>query len=442
MISILLVGACAIFGLVGWAFRPSWVIYAIVALRLIVPAPAVPSVMSGALGASTSAHPATFIAAGAVVALALDSLLGTQKGTRSNSRIVHFAVALIIFVAGIGLVTTALAAPGVALILFAADFIQPALVGWLVLGALKRGGLSLGRLARYLVLLVFAEAILMLAQLSLGQPLVWENARLVYQTWFVAGSIVSRPYGTLDSPIEAAIIMVVGIALLPFVRSTVLRFAALFVLTAAAVATQSRFPFALLVFVLVYFAFTQSRTIAQFALAAIGVGGVAVAVAVTWGGSLFARFDAGADSSAAGRGAAWQFVLDNWERYSLAGGGFRVGSSTKGVTLATSLENAYVMLAFDIGFLAALLYLLAQLVLAAQGVRSSAAHRHFGVAASAMIAGGFAFSAFTNPSAYATILWVLLGACVWQPRLPDRTIDTRLPVLENEVEVSQRVEAR
>ncbi|MDN4472018.1 O-antigen ligase family protein [Demequina zhanjiangensis] len=358
-------------------------------------------------------HPANLMLVGAAFAL----LFRPSGSLLLVARIAPILALALSVIGGIGFVTTVMLAGASEILAYVTTFILTLVLGALVAGGHATGRLELGYLARLWIAIAVAEAALIGAQAVASRALVWESARLRNQSWFVT-SHVDRPFGTFDSPIEAAAILAMALPLIPVIERSWVRYFSLAAILSGIFLTQSRSVAGISLVAVAYLAFIGLRSVAaRVSVLVVSIISVLYLATSTTAG-LVSRFEAGADDSLAVRGEAWQYFVENWQEYLVVGAGYRLGSGTKGVTLESSLENAYISLAFDIGVASVALLLVVQAYILWRPLIVPSLHRHFAVSSVAGIASGMAFSAFANPSAFGPFLWAAIGASFMGCLLP------------------------
>lgn len=379
---------------------------AAIVLRVLIPPAATASLLGEAFGSSGLLHPSNVIVAVVTVTACISRRDFLPRGFGRHGGLI---ICLTLLIVGATFVTAFQGA--VAQIpALVANFIVPILYLVLALGALRAGDMRFEWLTHSLIAIMAVESVLILLQSATQNVLVWERELIRYQTWFVSTTI-TRPFGTFDNPIEAAAILASSVCLLVYVRNIAFQVALLALMSSAVILTQSRFPSILLIVAVLFVLATSRRSIGEFFVMSLFITAAVVMVLSTSASGLVERFAPGADSSLETRSIAWDYIVQNISSVLLSGGGYRVGSATKGIWLESSLESSYAILLFDLGAPLAIAYLLIQCHVALAGMRTLS--RGYSFAAFVAIGCAFAFSGFANPTSFGPIIWTYLGVGLW-----------------------------
>lgn len=255
-------------------------------------------------------------------------------------------------------------------------------------------------LLRLFISVMIAEAFLVILQWAVQASIPWS---LVHEF-----PVLTRPLGTFDSPLDLALACAIAIPLMTNIRTPAFRYGGGLLLLAATVLSESRTPTAIAAAGFLYLiirSFASGRAvIAVTSVAAIGIY-LALTFPVLSG--LVERITGDDGNSLAARSVATEYILSHLSEVLWVGNGWGSSYALKGSELATSLENGYAILAFDLGALAVAALFLTQLrvALGRGAVESS---WFAGIAA---ISGGFIYSGITTMSAISLITWTVLAFC-------------------------------
>jgi len=386
--------------------QPGFALAGVLMLRLLVPAVAANTFTGLPVTSPIGFHPATWLTLTLFVVMAV-----TAPRPLVLAVIKHRYVALIcvVFIVGAGLTSVIAGSGGTRLLID--QIAAPVLIAFMIL-AVGRGARDRQLLQGTIVLAAVVQSIISFAQLATGSVLFFEDAYLrIY--WFDPERN-TRWMGTTDSPLLLSLLLTVAGALVLGYRSSILRFALLFLFTASSLVTQSRTGTGFMI-VLLLVAIFLTRMSLLSRIASVVAATVAVIVVSSSGlaGGLTGRLEDDTGSSAA-RLSAFQFGLSEMQHYIFSGSG--LGSSfdiARDAGLQTSLESSFLMYALDVGLILATLYFGMQLVLL---LRYGLVSAEWAVLASLIClvslngSSALAFGNFTGMLSWATLALVMVGA--------------------------------
>lgn len=220
--------------------------------------------------------------------------------------------------------------------------------------------------------------------------------------WF--STDLSRAIGLADSPVSLGMILVAAIPLLATFRRPSVRLSISIVFLLAAIATQSRVSVAMVAIGVFYVMFAGRFTVGRV----VSLGAFVLAALVIMNGSLvnglFARIQDD-NNSAALRTEALEYFGGIWESVIISGFGAGTGVSlrTEGI-LESSLENGYLIYAYEFGIFFAVALLTVQVVL----ILRRPIRRNFGpgtFAASLVVINVFSFSSIGASGTMSFVMW-------------------------------------
>lgn len=318
------------------ARRPSVLVITILAVWIAIPS------VGGVDVLGSPVHPAAWLTfAATLVVIARDGKLVLEVIARNPliftilAVVNVFSILLTQFGPGAGATFSYLVTYGAGSLLFLL-----VRVGWIMNPQSSRN-IALG-----VVWLSVISSGLALIQFWTGDVIFWGVSRLQFY-WFNPERF--RPVGTLDSPLDLALLLVIALPLCAQIHRAFWRFAAAAAIIGGILATQSR---SAVIFALLGAAYlvlksdmrTGARIMSITTTIAAGIFILLVPNPLTV--AVQNRFEASAESSQARSKALDIFV----QALSQAGGGFGSSSWFRDMGLtATSLENGYLMFAFDFG---------------------------------------------------------------------------------------------
>lgn len=265
------------------------------------------------------------------------------------------------------------------------------------------------RLVRGTLVFAIIETGLAIAQAATSNVLLFAAERAQFY-WFNTTGMTSRATGTLDSPLDLAFFLVVCIPLTAQIKRPPLRFLLALFFVAGVALTQSRVGAGLAVAGLLYLVLRSGMTIVARLLITGTIGTVMtylifVPNALTAG--LFDRFESATGSTLA-RSLASDLFFDRIWSQPVSGTGF--GSSgifRETGLLQTSLENAYLMVTWDFGVLAAVALGVVFVVAFIRGVFGRAARGTIAAFAFGLVAAGSYSGLATQSAALVVFLFVV-----------------------------------
>lgn len=379
--------------------RPVVVLSAVVALRLLVPSTA-GGLLLGNWEGNAALHPATVL----LVVYCVFGLRGQwssvvaevapRRGWYTGLVVVAFLLVVQAVVGSgpaslLGL-TNAVLAP--MLLCFVARTSEQAVPG------------TLRRLAVAFLGVMLVVAAVVIVQVVLRSDLPWG----LVSGQGTSGIAQFRPRGTLDSPLDLAFAAAVAIPLTSFIHRAPLRLVVALMLLSTVVLTASRAPTAVAVVGTVWVIARSTRSFAAVLTIVIS-GGAAVFMVLRTSllSGLVERVTGDDGSSSSARGAAAQYIVEHIWDHTLIGGGWGAAWQLKGEVLRTSLENSFAILAFDLGLVPVVVFVLVLLRPALDGSAPVGAR----LAVAAGLALGFCYSGFATMSAASTVLWLALALC-------------------------------
>jgi hypothetical protein len=297
-------------------------------------------------------------------------------------------------------ITDAILAPMVFLLLFRSSKSERSR------GAVLLVALALGAL----------ESVLAVIQYAIKDPIVYAGD--LERLWWFSLPEFTRGQGTLDSPLDLSLWLVVCVALLTFVQSSTIRYALSLLYFAGVLASGSRFGL-IVGGAALLFALGSGRRSLAGRLVVIAIGGAVGVLTVfsSFGLGVQERF-ADDDYSTASRLDAYNYLSGASVRI-LSGRGYGSSYSLKSSgVLASSLENAYAMFVYDFGWVLGVLLIVSQSWLLLDGLRrgprgSSLSPRLAGLVAILVC---FSYSSFETASAAGLVLWFAIGFATELPR--------------------------
>ena len=400
-----LVVVAGISALLGFALsaRLCWLVLCALLLRTLIPQVAVPAIMGGDYFGNT--HPSNFVVLGGLFGALT---IGRHAGGFTSRRVFPFALAIVLLTT-LAVVVTGIDGSLSDIVKLLANISLPLICGLIVAVAVQEDPRAARELGLGIVGIFIIQCALIYLQQFTGQDILWEAQRLAHTDFM---GQVDRPWGTFDSGLEAGALLAGVIPLLTIIRTDWLRIVLLLGFVGAELLTLSRIPALVGGVAVLYVLFSSGRsTSVKSGTGTKFMTGVAVVIGlfVVWtnfGSGLAARFGLldGEDESVDKHAAALDYALSNWAQYSVAGGGYRTGSATKGVILETSLENAYFILLFDFGLVFVTGYVLVQALSIIRGLRLGPVERHFAFSGMLLAVMALTSSGFANPSTWAPLM--------------------------------------
>jgi hypothetical protein len=248
--------------------------------------------------------------------------------------------------------------------------------------------------------------------LSIGQVLageVWPYTRYreMYQADFKQGAV--RTSGTTDHPLVLSLLLATSLPLVVAVRRVLLTYLLAVLIVVGLLQSGSRAG--LVLAVLGFSAAVLMSGKPQPRLLALYVATAASGAALflgSLGRNVAERFvyDSGSTSD---RADAYEYLVAHLGEYLFFGGGYGSSFALKNTrVIPSSFENAYVMLAVDVGLIAALTFLVVQLSVLRRGWRLGVPRYVLWSAVTAMVTSA-TFSSFAVTSASMVLVWAPLA---------------------------------
>lgn len=264
-------------------------------------------------------------------------------------------------------------------------------------------------LAIYLVTLGVLQSFLSLLQWSLGQTFFYSSQMAAYP-WFASND---RQLGTLDHPLTMSLLLSLCIPLTANVKRITLQVPAVVFLLIGILLSQSRTGLALAIVGLLGLVL---RKRASTGTRVAGISVIGIGFFIFFQSSLaegvYLRIEDDNGSSHA-RSLAIRFFFEDLDQYLFGGGG--IGSSYATASsggLATSLESAFLMYAFDLGLILTVVYFGLQAVLAFRRKAGQEALPGTKTAAFFALLIVQTYSSVATDSAAGVLVWVAVGLAV------------------------------
>ena len=374
--------------------RPTLVLAIVLILRLLIPSQA-GWVLIGNWQGYAALHPATLL----LIVWAAFALLSNAPGVAREWR-AHWAIHSLLALCVTLAVVMAVTLTGPTALFGLTNSLLSSILYFFCLRVVQGSDAdAVPIIVRVFVLTMVVESILVIVQWLAGSNLPWAA---------VAGiQPGSRPVGTFDSPLDLGLAAAIAIPLLVTVRSPLPRYVALVLLLAAVVLSESRTPTIMAVVATIIILVLAIRSLRSLITMVIVVGvGIVAFINLPVLDGLVERFSGDDGSSSAARSVATEYILENIGSVVVFGNGWGSSYAMKGTVLETSLENGYAILAFDLGGLAVIALLAAQLLIwfSRRGMPGA------WLAAFFAVLGGFTYSGITTMSAISMVIWAVLAA--------------------------------
>jgi len=379
--------------------RPVVVLSAVVALRLLVPSTA-GGLLLGNWEGNAALHPATVL----LVVYCVFGLRGQWNSVVAEVAPRRGWYAGLVVVAFL-LVVQAVAGSGPTSLLGLANAVlAPMLLCFVARTSEQAVPGTLRRLAVVFLGVMLVVAAVVVVQVVLRSDLPWG----LLGGPGTSGIAQFRPRGTLDSPLDLGFAAAVAIPLTSFIHRAPLRLVVALMLLSTVVLTASRAPTAVAVVATVWVIARSTRSfVAVLTIVLSGCAAVFVVLRTSMLSGLVERVTGDDGSSSSARGAAAQYVVEHIWDHTFIGGGWGAAWLLKGEVLRTSLENSFAILAFDLGLVPVVVFVLVLLRPALDG--SAPVGARLAVVAGVVL--GFCYSGFATMSAASTVLWLALALC-------------------------------
>jgi hypothetical protein len=261
------------------------------------------------------------------------------------------------------------------------------------------------RLRRCVLAVAGLELLLGVAQMLTREPIVWATERLSY--WWYDPDDFTRAFGTLDSPLDMALLFVVAAALGATLRSTAGQAVCLFAGGLGVALTQSRAGLICMGVMGIGMLLWNRRLSGRVGML---VSLVALVVVLVWTGVAAGVMDRieNDGNSTARRMDAYSFLLSNAGEHLLMGGGFGSSFALRAEGLfRSSLENGFAMFAFDFGLVLGVAYLF--MTVAVPFIRAGNCEPAVFVGSLLAIVFCLGYSSFMTQGAAGTLLWTILA---------------------------------
>ncbi|WP_147332021.1 O-antigen ligase family protein [Geodermatophilus marinus] len=267
------------------------------------------------------------------------------------------------------------------------------------------------RLLKLFVACAVVNGLLSIVQSVLGEVWPFAGFRALYQVDFRDGA--ERTSGTLDHPLVLSLLMVAALPLAMVLRGHWVRLGAITVLLIGLLQSGSRAGALLGLIGLLGGAMVSRQSLNRKLAQVIGIVGTASALLLAGAGEVVISRFVDDDGSTSLRQEAYAYFWENLSDILFVGGGYASSFDLKDRGLIpSSFENGYVMLATDMGLMAAASFLGVQVGLLVVAWRR-AVPRAVLVGAAATMACAATFSSFQVLSAAMIIVWapIAVAAC-------------------------------
>ncbi|GAA0966608.1 hypothetical protein FFA01_24410 [Frigoribacterium faeni] len=250
------------------------------------------------------------------------------------------------------------------------------------------------------------ESFLALVQFGTGRVLFFETARQEF--WWYTSNQFNRATGTLDSPLDLAMLLLVALPLAVMTRRSWVRITAMFILTAGIALTASRLAIGLSAAAWLFALLGTRLSIGKKAsIAVAAVTSLIVLLQTDLAQTALDRLG-GSVASSEVRGTAVSYMLQNVSDFIFLGYGYSRGGSLRDAgVLASSIENAALSFAYDFGALPTALWFLAMILLALVAWRV-AERRGLALALAFGLVMAVGYSSLSTRSAATPIFWTLV----------------------------------
>lgn len=299
------------------------------------------------VGTTLTFHPGTWVLIIATLVLATRKGFPLMVGINRSLGTILVLVGFLVF----AVVVTTFERSGYATTAFLNTFLSAVLAFALIRGVIATEPDAARKITIGVIVIAAAESVLSIAQFVTGDVLNFATQRAEFY-WFRGDVSLVRTMGTLDSPLDLAMLLAVAIPLCAQIKRVPLRLVVSVLLATGAVLSQSRTGAVLAAAGLIYLVVRSGMKPGQRMLSAVVMGGVLgyfLYVPNQIAAGLWDRFEGSTLSTEAREQANAVFFESIWG-HSLAGGGFTSNGAFKAEgVLQTSLENGFLMLAWDFG---------------------------------------------------------------------------------------------
>jgi O-Antigen ligase len=369
----------------------------------------VTSQITGVPSGSLAFHAATWL----ILATFLANVITNPRGLGEvfARRFIIFLSVLIVICAGTLATKTGDAQHGV--VPLVDEMLAPFLGFWVISTALRERPEQARWLRNAIIVMATVEAIWAFIQYLAGNVILY-GGFYIQKYWFTP--TWDRWMGTTDHPLVLSLLICGAIPLLTGLRRAWLQPVLLVVMLVAVVITQSRSGVVAAGLATVYVLLASRTSSSRKAVMSIVLvlGSVWLATSSLSTGVVDrVQNDTG---STLARGSAWQYYLDNWQHYLVAGGGLNASYNVAAQAgLDSSFESAFLMYSIDIGLVFSVLYFAVQLVLVLRTRRVSI----HGAWLSALVVIGLCqtFNSLEVETLVGPFLWTFIALAA-EPALP------------------------
>jgi hypothetical protein len=250
------------------------------------------------------------------------------------------------------------------------------------------------------------ESVLALVQFATGRVLFYETARQEF--WWYTSNQFNRATGTLDSPLDLAMLLCVALPLAVMARQSIIRIGSMFLLTAGIALTASRLAIGLAAVAWLFALLGTKLSLGKKAsIAVAAVASLFVLLQTDLAQTALDRLN-GSVSSSAARETAVSYVLQNVSDFLFLGYGYSRGGSLRDIgVLASSIENALLSFAYDFGAVPTVLWFAVMVLLALVAWRV-AERRGLALALAFGLVMAVGYSSLSTRSAATPIFWALV----------------------------------
>jgi hypothetical protein len=379
--------------------RPVVVLATVVALRVLVPSTA-GGLLLGNWEGNAALHPATVL----LVVYCVFGLRGRWSSMVAEVAPRRSWYAGLVVVAFLLVVQAAVGSGPASLLGLTNAVLAPMLLCFVARTSEQAVPGTLRRLAVVFLGVMLVVAAVVVVQVVLRSDLPWGlvGAR------GTSGAVQFRPRGTLDSPLDLGFAAAVAVPLTSFIQRAPVRLVVALMLLSTVVLTASRAPTAVAVVATVWVVARSTRSfVAVLTIVISGCAAVFVVLRTSMLSGLVERVTGDDGSSSSARGAAARYVVEHIWDHTFIGGGWGAAWQLKGDVLRTSLENSFAILAFDLGLVPVVVFVLVLL----RPVLDASAPVGARLAVAAGVVLGFCYSGFATMSGASTVLWLAVALC-------------------------------
>ena len=274
--------------------------------------------------------------------------------------------------------------------------------------AARRNPKVLRSVATTLLALAILEAALGIAQSLTHSLLVFDGYQVRAHTWLVTDGF-QRAQGTLDSPLDLALLMLAAVPCITLIQTPTLRYIVAGLLLAGSMVSEARLGTVLLIVSLTYtLVFERGpasrRTVALILVPVIMLGLITSSI----GAGLVSRA-ANDNGSSATHASAYKYFRQQIPAIAVFGYGSGAATQLQETNaIASSFESGYLIYAYDFGLLFVGVLLAVQLYLATAQKEFANPPVHVIAALCTLVMVAF-YSSFESESASSLLIWVVLA---------------------------------